>query len=308
MRSKGSDHKLMYLNIDNIKFKEQYGLSDGNLILLSRYDSKFREFATSMKSLKDLKRVLIAQIVSLPQVLDEKIAKEIETISLMYYVYFTRSDMDDYEERQEFAKAFNQLKLNKVKIIKADIQSPLGATLAQTLGIKKKDVPTAGIIDTGGNLIQKYKFSEEFNQANLIAFYEKVVAGMVDKFHLSEIVDLEERQYTKYGKYITPIACEEFEDIALNDKDALVVFCAPSVLACQMFENTYKSLAYQLRKSDIVVGKVDTSKNDLNEPIAEYPVIQFFKNGNKEGVRYKGNFNIIYIKRWLKGLSVKFDD
>jgi len=294
---------------ENDGFRQRYRDVDwGSWLLLHRFNDQYWQvFGKSNTARKGFEEVLNEEIAKLPKVLDAELAKTMEETRNVFYVYFSKAGLSDLDERRAFFKAYNQLKLNRVLFLRADVSTSLGATLARMFGIKEDQLPTVGILDSRNEVDQKYVLTEDIKSSDLLKFYEDTVLNQKNQLRLSEkIEDLGQKdQY-----HITAISRDHFLDLVKqNNKKLLVLFCAPLEYQCRMFENTYKSLAYKLKDhDDIIVGKVDITKNDVDIKIEDLPALAWYSTEHKDGVRYKGQYNIIYIKRWLQKFDIKFDD
>jgi len=294
---------------ENDFFRQKYnGIDWGSWLLLHRYnDQTWQAFGKSNTARKGFEDVLNEEVAKLPKVFDAELAKTMEETRNVFYIYFSKSGLSDFEERSAFFKAYNQLKINRVLFLRADVSTSLGATLAGMFGIKEDQLPTVGILDSRKEVDQKYVLTQDIKVSDLLKFYEDTVLNQRNQLRLSEnIGDLGQKD----KDHITTISRDYFLDlIKQNNKKLLVLFCAPLEYQCRMFENTYKSLAYKLKDhDDIIVAKADITKNDVDIKIEDLPALAWYSSEYKDGMRYKGQYNIIYIKRWLKRFGIEFDD
>ena len=306
--TKNTKNYLQVFRTESNIFGEKYGIVWGSIVVLSRYDEKYVQvFGKESGSYKTFDNVVDDQIAKLPKIFDPKLAKTMEETRNIFYAYFSKPGVSDFEERAAFLKVYNQLKLNQALFFRVDITTSLGATLAQILGIEDKQVPTIGILDTRKEVDRKYVLSGNIKSSDLLKFYEDAAINQKNQIRLSETI---EPSLLKDQNHITRISRDSFlNTIRQSGKNLLILFCAPLEYQCRMFENTYRSLAYQLRDhSNIIVGTMDLTKNDVDIKIEDLPALAWYSEDHKDGLRYAGQYNIIYIKRWLQTLGVAFDD
>lgn len=214
---------------------------------------------------------------------------------LAYYFYTTQEQRDEVEE------FFNKLgKKFRGKVNFVGLDATLFGRHAELLNMNPDVLPLFAIQDTANNKkygVDQTEFPEGPSVDAIEDLVEKFVAGEAQPIIKSEPLPTDEEQAAN-GVY-TLVAHNHDELLNDTSKDVFVKYYAHWCGHCQRLAPTWEELGklYKSAGSDVVIAKIDHSKNDVETsiPIEGYPTLLLYPaNGEideKTGLRIPVVYN-----------------
>ena len=177
------------------------------------------------------------------------------------------------------------------------IVSDFVGTLPEYLGVKNEDLPAIILVDFKKKVLNKYKFSEEINEKNLLKFLENF-----EKNKLKLYLKSEEEPKTN-DKVVYKLVGKTFNKVVLDsDKDVLVNFYIPRCWQCKVLKIFFDKIADNLKNNkNLILAEIDHSLNDVeNINLKNYPTLILWPAKNKKKHKiFKGNNSIDDIVKFL---------
>ncbi|KAK7748196.1 protein disulfide-isomerase precursor [Cytospora paraplurivora] len=164
----------------------------------------------------------------------------------------------------------------------------------------EKNFPAFAIYDGAGK--RKFPFapqgkSEELTAGSVGRFVEDFLGG-----RLVATVNSEPVPSAQSGP-VTKVVANNFRDIVLDDrKDVLLYYFRDDCPYCRALNPVYDNLALAYRSQDnVVVAKIDITKNDLPEDVPYIPYVKLYKAGDKSSpVLYQGQRTLQDMTNFMK--------
>ena len=190
--------------------------------------------------------------------------------------------------------------INVKNIYKGDfliIKSDFIGTLPEYIGVKQEDFPAIILVEFKKNLINKYKFSEEFNEKNLLKFLENWEKNKLNLYLKSE----EEPKINDNAVY--KLVGKTFNKVVLDsNKDVLVNFYIPSCWQCKVLKIFFNKIAENFKDDkNLILAEIDHSLNDVeNINLKNYPTLILWPAKNKKKYKiFRGENRIDDIVKFL---------
>jgi len=173
----------------------------------------------------------------------------------------------------------------------ASYEDEIGKLLAEQLGVKEADLPTARIVKPDMEKIRKWYIEEPVSEDSIIKFYDNFKNKKARRCYISEPVPTENKDL------VLKVVGDTFkQDVLDTAKDVLVLFWAPWCGHCRAMMPVYDNVARKTKPvENFVVAKIDVSVNELDGygiDIVEYPTILLFTRKDKElPIEFKGERN-----------------
>jgi protein disulfide-isomerase A1 len=224
----------------------------------------------------------------------EAVKEWISTNSFPLFIKFTEDTLDDLfgnplhkvflmhpsdEHRAMYNKMLSSAQQLRGKVIFSIADENTEQEFFQFMGLSK-DTPTVTVrgLDADG---QRFEFSEELSEAALLKFATDLKDNKAKKLLRSETVP--EGDSAVEGSIHTVVGTN-YQDFVNQDKHVIVEFFAPWCEHCKKLDPRLKKAAKYMteRSSDIVVGKIDGTQNDVDGlEVTSYPTLFLYPKGDK---------------------------
>jgi len=165
----------------------------------------------------------------------------------------------------------------------------------ENLGLSE-DLPGLVITDSDN---KKYLYEQDaMTAANLRTYFTKFVDGKLESHMKSEPIP------ETNDKEVKVVVGHTFDELVIsNEKDVLVEFYAPWCGHCKALESDYTLLGERFAENEnIVITKVDATKNDAPVEVQGFPTLMLFRSGHKEEapLEYSGERTADALETWLQ--------
>lgn len=175
---------------------------------------------------------------------------------------------------------------NFVQLAYGDLTSAQHLVLASELGISGKEMPFALIVDSN---MRKFLYEGEISIGTLKQFYHKFKSGEAEVFYKSEELKTDDGELVRF-------VGNGFADEVAKVR-TLVAFVIPNCGYCRILRPELEILA---RESDVRVGYVDLSRNDLpGFAVDMFPTVALFSPDVPSGQFYTGELTAKHIQEYF---------
>ncbi|KAF3425744.1 LOW QUALITY PROTEIN: hypothetical protein E2986_05932 [Frieseomelitta varia] len=254
--------------VSNDEVFNEYGTSDGKVILFKKFDEGRNEFNDEL-DVEKLQKFISAH--ALPLVVDfnhdtaQKIFSGDIKSHLLVFLSKEAGHFEEYVEKiKEPAKKFRE----EVLFVTINVDGSDHERILEFFGMKKSDAPAMRIIELEQDMAKYKPENPELSSENVLEFVTAFTEGKLKRHLFTQ--DLP-------------------EDWDKNPVKVLVVeFYAPWCGHCQKLAPTYEALGEKYKdREDLVIAKMDATANELEDvKIINYPTITLYKKETNEAVEY----------------------
>ncbi|KAF2149346.1 thioredoxin-like protein [Myriangium duriaei CBS 260.36] len=162
--------------------------------------------------------------------------------------------------------------------------------IANKMALKPESWPAFGILDSAKDF--KFAFPAQGSMGDLS---EIAIRKTIDAFlegQLQSTTRSESEPEVQSGS-VTKVVADSYNRLVLNsDKDVLVFYYSPTCKHCKELEPVYDLLGDKMRSytDQIIIAKIDATKNDISPPVTSYPTVKLFRHGAKtEPITFEGS-------------------
>ena len=151
------------------------------------------------------------------------------------------------------------------------------SAVSELFGLKETDPATLIIMDFKGGKIRKF-LSLDVSTQGMIDFIESYLKNETVEFSRGEPIP-------KYNESVRKLVRDNYEEIVHdNNNHVLVAFYTDWCTHCKDIHPLLDEIKKRLEndEKDIVIAKINVSRNDINYTVPRYPYIALFKKDNKQ--------------------------
>ncbi|KAK1132132.1 hypothetical protein K0M31_016265 [Melipona bicolor] len=288
-----NDNHVFGISSNDEVFNE-YGTSDGKVILFKKFDEGKNEFNDEL-DVKKLQKFI--SVHALPLVVDfnhdtaQKIFSGDIKSHLLVFLSKEAGHFEEYVEKiKEPAKKFRE----EVLFVTINVDESDHERILEFFGMKKSDAPAMRIIELEQDMAKYKPENPELSSENVLEFVTAFTEGKLKRHLFTQ--DLPEDWDKNPVKVLVGA---NFHEVAYDKKkNVLVEFYAPWCGHCQKLAPIYEALGEKYKdREDLVIAKMDATANELEDvKIINYPTITLYKKETNEAVEYNDD-------RTLEGLS-----
>lgn len=277
------DHAV-FATCSNEALYKEYKVKAGTVVLFKNFDEGRNELP-GVYSIPTMKTFVENRSIPSLITYEEKYQRIIygELPSILFFYDFSSQKAEIFDDVMlDLAKRVK----GRVLVVKSDITSKDQKAFADELGVSAEIMPIILLLNPkdGKKYIMKAK---KINSNTIRKFINDWQNGNAEVFIKSE--EVPEYQNSP----VITVVGKTFDQIVKDPtKDVLIEFYAPWCGHCQKLAPVYEELARTLsNNTNLVIAKMDATKNESDVPVSGYPTIKFFPANNKQPIDYKRSEN-----------------
>jgi hypothetical protein len=245
-------------------------------------------------------------------ILDDKAFDKIldHSISSLIVIFEDLNNSTIVKELETMLKAINKNNCGLLYHYKADLNDKNTNMLMKVMKISKNKYPIVLILEAVSDEVNKFVLNGKITPESLSNFIYNYRNARLSTFVGSDPIP--ENIFNKFG--VMNLVGKTFREkvIDRNGFDILILFCSLSHKHCMTVEERLNKLSQKFKGSEIEFGHIDPISNEIEFfHVKSIPSIVLFLDKNstnyvgKETIKYRGNFTIQDLSRFIKTNSKK---
>ena len=224
---------------------------------------------------------------------DEKRAEKVtKGYNIGFFLFDKKTNSDAYKAFDEDAR-----RLKSFAIVLGSNKKENGVEeIMEQFDVLKDSPPTLCAMDYQGGMLRKFK-TENLTKEGINEFIQGYFSGKTPQYYKSEVVP-------KYYRPVKKIVRDNFNEFVLDESKHVVIgFYSDWCKHCKEVEPCFETAKSKLKEGneDIVFGRINISRNDVDIPITTLPTIMLYKKDDKQNpINYEGLREWDVLLDWLE--------